>query len=107
MDHCYLRRGVYNGINMEKEPKQEFVKFDEEKIAEIKTKLDAAFDKDEDIANIFQKTSNFARELQKKYPDFRNYRLYHLLILSSVGEGDCDKFDFPGDDSVEKFIDEL
>lgn len=90
---------------MEEEPKREIVKFDKEKIAEIKSKLDATFDKN--MIGIYQKTCDFACELQKKYPDFQTYRLYHLLVMSTVGEGDCDKFDFPRNDSVEKFIDKL
>ncbi|MEK7500569.1 MAG: hypothetical protein AAB642_00380 [Patescibacteria group bacterium] len=43
-----------------------------------------------------------AEELQSKYPDYREYRLYHLLISSTVGE--CPKYDFPGEDSIELFL---
>ncbi len=43
-----------------------------------------------------------AEELQSKYPDYRDYRLYHLLISSTVGE--CPKYDFPGEDSVALFL---
>lgn len=44
------------------------------------------------------------QELKKKYPDFDDYELYHVLIGSGKGNEVFSKFDFPGEDSVESFI---
>ncbi len=53
-----------------------------------------------------QKQIEFVDNLKKKYPDYEHYRLYHLFIGSTPWE-DCPKFDFPGDDSIEKLINSL
>jgi hypothetical protein len=48
-----------------------------------------------------------AAYLQSKYPDtFYDYEMYHFLISSNIGVELplFDQFDFPGEDSVEKFI---
>ncbi len=49
--------------------------------------------------------ADLADELKEKYPDYKTYRLYHLLAGSTVdsGFGDVDKFDFP-DNEVENFL---
>ncbi|MCX6703143.1 MAG: hypothetical protein NTV02_00425 [Candidatus Zambryskibacteria bacterium] len=53
----------------------------------------------------FQKMRNKkAEELSKKYPGFNTIALYHLLIDSNPVEGSITEFDFPGDDSIEKFL---
>ena len=44
-------------------------------------------------------------ELKSKYPDAAKYQAYHALINSSAPEMPYD--DFPGEDSVEAFIDNL
>jgi len=51
---------------------------------------------------------NLANELEKKYSDARKYYLFHTLINSGVKRQDCSAgFDFPGDDSIAKHIDDL
>lgn len=45
-------------------------------------------------------------KLEDKYPDAEEYRLYHVLAGSSP-RGDCPKFDFPGDDSIVKTVEDL
>lgn len=50
-----------------------------------------------------ESTGRKAKELESRYPDFLDYRLYHLLIGSTPSKK-CSKFDFPGEDSIEKFI---
>ena len=55
-----------------------------------------------DILFFHDKLVNKARNLQAKYPDYEDYELYHLLIGSTVY--DRPEFDFPGEDSVQKFI---
>ena len=44
-----------------------------------------------------------SEELNEKYPDALYYELYHVLIGSTPPEY-VNKFEFPGDDSVEKFF---
>lgn len=45
-----------------------------------------------------------AKNLQKKYPEYGKYVMYHLLI-GSTAPSSCTEFDFPGEDSVEKLVD--
>ena len=79
--------------------------------SERELNLERDADRLEEIRNELYKRNGFgfheamvdkAEELQSKYPDYRDYRLYHLLISSTVGE--CSKYDFPGEDSVELFL---
>ncbi|MGC9968425.1 MAG: hypothetical protein ABSC29_01680 [Minisyncoccia bacterium] len=44
--------------------------------------------------------------IETKYPDHRNYRMYHEALGSTAEEGDCSEFDFPGEDSIVLFINE-
>lgn len=55
---------------------------------------------------IQQRIIEFARALQAKYPDYFNYRLYHAFIGGTSPEV-CTNFDFPGEDSVELFVQKL
>jgi len=41
--------------------------------------------------------------LKKKYPSYVDYEMYHFVSFSTPTTG-CKFFDFPGDDSIEKFI---
>jgi len=97
---------------MEKQPKQELAPFNEEKIAELSEKLESAravaknSGRDKYV-NFIKKWSEFGDNLRRNYPDCQGYRLFHVLSGSSVDENQCDKFDFPDEDSVEKFINEL
>jgi hypothetical protein len=50
----------------------------------------------------YNKLVDFAVDLEKKYEDARQYYLFHVLIGSSVIS--TDKFDFEGDNSIEKFL---
>ncbi len=54
----------------------------------------------------YEKIVEFAQVLRGKYEDFQDYLLYHVLIGSTPFH-ELPKVDFPGDDSVEKFIDSL
>ncbi|MEK7523103.1 MAG: hypothetical protein AAB569_05955 [Patescibacteria group bacterium] len=48
---------------------------------------------------------NFARNLRNKYKDAANHWTYNMLIGSTYGkEKTPSKFDFPEDDSIEKFL---
>jgi len=58
------------------------------------------------LDEFLQRQVEFVDNLKKKYSDYEKYRLYHLLIGSTPWE-DCPKFDFPGEDSIEKLINSL
>ena len=47
--------------------------------------------------------------LKSKYPDCQNYTIIHALSGSSIYVSDTNiiEDDFPGDDSIEKFVDDL
>ena len=55
-----------------------------------------------------EKMVAFAEQLREHYPDsYSKYRLYHTLIQSTPkAENPPTMFDFPGNDSIEKFINE-
>ena len=55
----------------------------------------------EDIASHVSK-------LRSSYPDSQDYAILHMLIWSTLDPNKkCSYKDFPGDDSIEKFIDNL
>ncbi|MEI6597266.1 MAG: hypothetical protein WCL13_03630 [bacterium] len=57
---------------------------------------------------IYEKICDLADELEKKYPDARKYYLFHTMINSGMKRQDCSAgFDFSGDDSIAKLIDDL
>jgi len=49
------------------------------------------------------------QKLRDKYPNYRRYSMYHSLAQSSIDDGmeKIEMDDFPGEDSVETFIDNL
>ncbi len=56
-----------------------------------------------------EKITEFAQKLQREYPEeFSNYLLYHLVANSTPNKQNPPAlFDFPGENSVQKFIEEL
>ncbi len=47
----------------------------------------------------------FAKKLQESFNNYKEYKLYHLLIGSSiVEESKVQEFDFPGEFSIERFL---
>lgn len=51
--------------------------------------------------------ADFANQLLAKYPDAREYRMFHVLISSTPRKNEVfQKFDFPGEDSIAKFLEE-
>jgi hypothetical protein len=72
-------------------------------VSELKELLMAAYNSDEvlDSYSNHEFIVKKASELRIKYSDFNDYEMYHVLIGSSK---ECTKFDFPGDNSVEKFL---
>lgn len=73
---------------------------EEKLISELKSKLDPfRFSRDDEI-------NDFADSLKKKYGerDVYKYALFHILGGSTGYEDLVEHFDFPGEDSVERFI---
>jgi hypothetical protein len=89
---------------MEGEPKLNFAEL-EAKVRDFKSFLvslpDNEFDEKEGIKSAYQS------HLEQKYPNVRRYRIFHELIGSSEDDPDMIREDFPGEDSVELFIDSL
>lgn len=57
---------------------------------------------------LMEKRMQFGIELGKKYENAREYALYHVLIGSTIANPNSIKeWDFPGEDSVELFMDRL
>ncbi|NQU83255.1 MAG: hypothetical protein HQ536_00940 [Parcubacteria group bacterium] len=91
---------------MEKEPKAE-ANVSKRTLEELHTKWENALEGD--MSN-FNKCMAFAKYLIEKHGEekARNHRLLHLLMGSTPPrETPCTEYDFPGDDSIEKFINEL
>ena len=59
--------------------------------------------RERDVLAANQEIFQFVKGLQVRHPDYSQYQLYHILIGSTL-EGD--KFDFAGEDSIAKFIEE-
>ena len=53
--------------------------------------------------------ADFVESLKLKYPDAQEHRFFHIISMFSGGEKveALTKLDFPGVDSVEKFIDKM
>ena len=60
----------------------------------------------EKFLEVYDKLALRAKYLQKKYPDYFNREVWHIMIGSSLGYKMMPVIedDFPGDDSVEEFI---
>lgn len=73
---------------------------------ELKEKLNLAYKTDAMVTH--QRMLDFTNIIRGKYSDYSKYRLWHLLIGSTIGDASkITHFDFPGDLSVEKFIKSL
>ncbi|MFA5360102.1 MAG: hypothetical protein WC349_04065 [Patescibacteria group bacterium] len=60
------------------------------------------------VKEIYNRVTNFSRGLEQKYPNAREYYLFHTIIGSSMDREHCKAgFDFPGEDSIVKYVDEL
>jgi len=75
-------------------------------LADIKQKLNNAYNR-EDRFEMHDRLAEFGRKLTEKYPDCRNYILFHVLISSTPPSNATIKEDFPGEDSIIKFIENL
>ena len=87
--------------NFESIPKKEDF---EEKAKILKVKVLKFARKDS--VRFFSEVYEFGTILKSKYPDCLDYLAYHILIGSTPMK-ECPRFDFVGNDSVEKFLDSL
>ena len=89
---------------------EKFVPFSEgnQKIQKSLTNLFSFF-KGEKLLEVYEEVSRHAKLLREKYPDCNKRVFYHILIGSSLSSrmGPIIEDDFPGEDSVEKFIENL
>jgi len=91
-------------INTEEKPQIEVGK--ETEVKDLKEKVRFIFKND--AVAYYKKAHQFGRKLMEKYPDCFDYLYYHILGGSTPPQGmGFKKFDFPDNDSVEKFIDDL
>jgi hypothetical protein len=75
---------------------------------EVESKIDKFAGKDFQAFLLWQR--NLESVIQKKFPTAEErikYRLYHVLNGSTVKEGYCPHFDFPGECSVLEAIQKL
>jgi len=88
-------------------PLSEELKDKAELALELKKIFNSLLKKDAQKNNFenFTMLVNFAKNLRNKYKDASDHWAYNMLIGSSTGEGKTPtKFDFPGDDSIEKYL---
>lgn len=89
-------------LETEKSLGQEPINYDE--LREIKSKIFEEKDKKQMLKS-HDLIVKFAKEIQSKYPDYQNYKIYHFLIGSSLPkEGNFKDEDFPGEDSIVSFL---
>jgi hypothetical protein len=74
-------------------------------IQEMQLKLIRLYNESNSHENI-QKVNSFMRKIRERHQDFLDYKLYHLLLCSTP-DPLVIKYDFPEEDSIEKFIESL
>ena len=85
-------------------PKPNNPKSNIEKIKEERIALYASFSL-EKITEFQDKLIKYIKDIRIKYPDYEKYVVYHVLVGSTLPDGvTIIEDDFPGDDSVEKFL---
>lgn len=62
---------------------------------------------DEELNNFQNEIVKRVSYLRGKYPDAQSRKVLHVLMNSDTDTPDIVEEDFPGDDSVEKFVDYL
>lgn len=92
---------------MEKEPKFGIIENNPESLADKINRLRQEVSSHEGKHFIMsEKFVSFVKNLKKKYPDYAKWLAYHSLIQSGMFEDETGVIeeDFPGDDSVVKFL---
>ena len=90
--------------NEQERPNQQ--KSFESVLADIKQKLNNVY-RGKNIEEMHNRIAEFGYKLMDKYSDCRNYILFHVLIGSTPPSNATIKEDFPGEDSIIKFIKNL
>lgn len=73
-----------------------------EKVSQMRSSLYARKGKTKEV---HEKICAIAEKLKEKYSKATEYRLFHVLIGSTPRV--CPNFDFPGDDSIVKILEDL
>jgi hypothetical protein len=92
---------------IERIPQHHYSIEDYERVRQKKTHL---FDliSDDKLLEIHDELVKRAEYLESKYPNANEYAMYHVLIGSTIGERMSIMYDdFPDDDSVELYLDNL
>ena len=90
----------------EKAKPENFKKDFEFVLADIKQKLNNIY-KRKNVFEMHNKIAEFGYKLMDKYPDCQKYILFHVLIGSTPPPSAVSKDDFPGEDSIIKFVENL
>ena len=104
-------QGGEEKIECEEPPKQEIPesqrKIERAKAENLKGRLDVLKEKNRWVMS--DRVAAFVNDLRKEYGRDKvvNYILYHILVGSTYDEKDCEFFDFPGENSIEKFVEDL
>ncbi len=85
--------------------KRESEPLKENKAESLKHKFHAVYKKN--LRKLNDPVIGFVANLREKYQDYEDYTLYHSLTGTICSKKGCSKYDFPGEDSVEKFIENL
>lgn len=81
-----------------------------DKIHNLQLKISESFSQENNNAELVsEEIYKFAQYLKKVYKDCEKHRLYHMLIGSTAPSSMVGiiEEDFPGQDSIEKFVDDL
>lgn len=80
---------------------------------EVKAKFNDLLDfgnykNEDDCFKVIEEIRQRMQELEGRYPDYYDYLLYHMATGNTPDEKNPPaKFDFSGEDSVARFIDEM
>ncbi len=78
---------------------------------EIKEKIEHLYSSitKEKRGAFYSEIISYAKYLQSKYPDHRKWEVFHVISFSTITPemGELIKEDFPGEDSVEAFVNKL
>ncbi|KKR91296.1 MAG: hypothetical protein UU95_C0034G0018 [Parcubacteria group bacterium GW2011_GWC2_42_12] len=59
------------------------------------------------MAEVHDRIQGIIQKLEKKYPDFQEIYLFHVISGSTTDRQKCASFDFPGNDSIVKILEDL
>lgn len=84
----------------------EFKKPTDEEMIIKEVELQKNFIMNQNKAEAKKVIDEFMETIKKSYSDYDKYRLFHVLEGTPINEN-CTEFDFPGEDSVTKFINKI